>query len=181
MIHHRHRLWNSKIQLLSELLLPKAVIEPFVRNPQGSLSAMRMPTGALTRQTSGHCDRFTNTLSIELGVSTFVPMRFCRAPRRVHGYRKSSRTVRNSAVNRWKKKRSLRCRSNRSNGLSIRAVLRHQRFSSLRTLVSQSRARCCLSTTIRERHRELRNTKRSGSASRSHMEAMEQNASHHET
>ena len=54
MIHHRHRLWNSKIQLLSELLLRKAVIERFVRNPQGSLSAMRMPTGAFTRQPSGH-------------------------------------------------------------------------------------------------------------------------------
>ena len=66
MIHHRHRLWNSKVQLLSELLLPKAVIERFVRNPQGSLSAMRMPTGALTR-TKWALIGFTKTLSIELG------------------------------------------------------------------------------------------------------------------
>ena len=67
MIHHRHRLWNSKIQLLSELLLPRAVIERFVRNPQGISVCDADVHRSAYSATKWALIGFTNTLSIELG------------------------------------------------------------------------------------------------------------------
>jgi NAD(P)-dependent dehydrogenase (short-subunit alcohol dehydrogenase family) len=60
---------------------------------------------------------FAKTLSIELGEFGIRANAILPGAIEGRGYRDSSR-----AANRWKKKRSLRCRSNPCNGLSIRAT-----------------------------------------------------------